>query len=140
MTIETRKLVDSVTVQWEDQPSGDDYTAAYNYLTLLTTPKGATTVVNKLRKAPMDTRMAKDVLRASNLPAVDEDNPHVKKHLKELDKGDKLHPVLLVVSIPELYTALTVADGYYATSTAYAIDNTSEVPCKIVTFDATKDL
>ena len=122
-------------VTWEDEPSGDDYESAYNYLTMLTTPKIATQLVTALRKAPIQQRMAKDILRASNLPAVDDNNPHVKKHLKELDQGIPLHPALLVASTSALTTPLTVADGYYATSTAYWIDVKSRVPVKLVTHE-----
>jgi hypothetical protein len=122
-------------ITWLDQPEPDDYTSAYNYLTLMTTPKIASQLVAALRKAPMDQRMAKDILRASSLPAVDDDNPHVKKHLKELDQGESLHPILLVASTSQLTAPLTIADGYYATSTAYWIDVKTSCPVKLVTHD-----
>ena len=52
-------------------------------------------VVDELRVAPLGHWQAKDLLRASRLPLLAEDNPHVTGDLKKVDKGQKLSPVLL---------------------------------------------
>jgi hypothetical protein len=70
---------------------------------------------------------AKDLLRASQLPLLDADDPEVAKDLKKVKAGSKLSPVLLVVGEP-----LWVADGYHRVCASYHIDEKAEVPCRVV--------
>src|SRR5205809_5975930 len=88
-----------------------DYTAAFDYLTLLIPEKAATKVVASLRKAPISHRKAKDILRASDLHLLSPDSEHVAKDIKKVEMGTLLSPVLLVRSVGAT-RPLIVADGY----------------------------
>jgi hypothetical protein len=52
---------------WLDEPEEHDYPAAQDYLELLYPEHVCTGIVDRLRKAPMISKKAKDILRASEL-------------------------------------------------------------------------
>ncbi len=69
---------------WKDQPDDHDYPAAADYLSLLVSPAAAKQLAARLRRAPIIHRKAKDLLRASRLPVLTDDNPHVANDLKKV--------------------------------------------------------
>ena len=81
---------------WKKDPDGHDYPAAEDYLSLLMPPAGAKRVVRRLRTAPLVTRKAKDLLRASRLRVLPPENFHVARDLQKVKAGKQLPPVLLV--------------------------------------------
>jgi hypothetical protein len=85
-----------------------------------------------LRAAPVTHRKAKDLLRASALPALPTDNPHVAKDLKKVEAGERLSPVLLVRGRLSTTTPLTIADGYHRICASYHLDEDADIPCRIV--------
>ena len=94
-------MASRATIRWRDEPEGDDYPAALAYLSLTFKPKVANAFVQKLRDAKVTKFEAKDVFRASDLPALGVDNSHVKKDRKSIHDGKSLAPLLLV-RMPEL--------------------------------------
>lgn len=54
----------------------------------------------------------KDLLRASNLPLLPQDESHVAEDLKRIHQGKPLPPVLLVRGDMSRSLPLIVADGY----------------------------
>ena len=116
---------------WKTEPDEHDYPAAYDYLTLLITEKQATTVVSRLRKAPISHRKAKDILRASSLEALSSDNAHVAKDLKRIETGELLSPVLLLRAGLERVRPLIVADGYHRICASHHLDENLDIPCRI---------
>jgi hypothetical protein len=70
---------------------------------------------------------AKDILRASGLALLPEDNKHVASDLNKVESGKKLSPVLLVRGEP-----LQIADGYHRVCASYHIDENADIPCRIV--------
>ncbi|HXA30010.1 MAG TPA: hypothetical protein VN193_14810 [Candidatus Angelobacter sp.] len=122
----------NVAEHWTDQPDEQDYPAAESYLSLLTPPATAGALAKRLRKAELEHRKAKDLLRASRLPILDPDNVHVAKDLEKVKKGTPLSPVLLVRGNLATDTALTVADGYHRICASHHLNEDADIPCRIV--------
>ena len=112
---------------WKKEPEDHDFPAALEYLSLLTSPVRAAQFVEALKRSETFTRKAKDLLRASGLPALPADNKYVAKDLKKIDDGEKLSPVLVVRGQP-----LIIADGYHRICASYHLDENTEIPCRIV--------
>jgi hypothetical protein len=116
---------------WKDEPDDHDYPAAANYLSLLLSQAAANEVADRLRAAPLVRRKAKDLLRASGLPVLDQHNVHVAGDLAKVQRGQRLSPVLLVRGRLEASVPLTVADGYHRICASYHIDEDASIPCRI---------
>jgi hypothetical protein len=112
---------------WLHEPEDHDFAAAADYLELQFPGDAAAAIVTKLRKAETVTKKAKDVLRASGLPLLDQDNIHVHEDLRKVKDGKKLSPILLVVGKP-----LIIADGYHRVCAVYALSEDHEIPCLLV--------
>jgi len=119
------------TELWKDKPEAHDYPAAHDYLTLLGDGKQADALVAGLKKAKLVRRKAKDILRASGLPVLPENNPHVARDLKKLRKGEKLSPVLLLRGDLRRGLPLVVADGYHRICASWHIDENAPIPCRM---------
>jgi hypothetical protein len=116
------------SAHWKDEPEEQDYPAARSYLSLLMDPADATTVVKALEQADqLERYKAKDILRASELALLPEENTHVASDLAKVKAGRKLSPVLLVRGQP-----LLVADGYHRVCASYHLDENADIPCRIV--------
>jgi hypothetical protein len=119
------------TEHWKNEPEDQDYPAAQSYLSLLMDPVDAVQLVNALKETgTLDHYKAKDVLRASGLALLPENNKHVASDLDKVKSGRKLSPVLLIRGRP-----LLVADGYHRVCASYHLDEDADIPCRIV--DAT---
>jgi hypothetical protein len=116
------------TEHWKNEPEDRDYPAALSYLSLLMDPAAAAQLASALEKTgKLDHYKAKDVLRASELPLLAEDDKHVASDLGKVKSGRKLSPVLLVRGQP-----LLVADGYHRVCASYHLDENADIPCRIV--------
>jgi hypothetical protein len=125
-------MAPKVTENWADKPDDHDYPAAEDYLSLMMPVAAARRMVSRLRTAALVRRKAKDLLRASRLPALPPENVHVARDLEKVRAGKKLSPVLLVRG--RLGTAdvpLTVADGYHRICASYHLDEDADIPCRI---------
>lgn len=111
-------------ILWKDEPDEKDYAAAENYLALLMFPD---VLVRFLRKAEMRTFKARDIIRASGLPVLGISNGQISKNLRKIDDREPLSPILLVRNNP-----LIIADGYHRVCAIVELDETEEIPCKIV--------
>lgn len=120
------------TELWMDAPEVHDYEAAKDFLSLLAEPRQAAALADRLRRAPLLRRKAKDILRASNLPVLPRDNPYVVRDLKKVRKGKPLSPVLLVRGDIRSRAPLVIADGYHRISASWYVDENAEIPCRIV--------
>ena len=113
------------TVQWLPKPENHDYQAAEDYLSLIMSPEKAAEARQKLSAAAGDLthRKAKDILRASQLPLLGEENKHVASGVALspilLLRGDEAHP-------------LVVADGYPRVCASYWLDENTDIPCVLV--------
>jgi hypothetical protein len=120
------------TLTWLPRPEKHDFQAAEDYLSLLMRPKQAAIYRRRLAAARDDIthRKAKDILRASRLDLLGEDNKHVAADLRKAASGAALSPILLVrgaVTHP-----LIIADGYHRVCASYWIDENTDIPCILV--------
>jgi hypothetical protein len=120
------------TVKWLPRPEKHDFQAAEHYLSLLMPPKQAAACRRKLTAARDDSthRKAKDLLRASQLALLGEDNKHVASDLRKAASGAALSPILLLRG--DTTHPLIVADGYHRVCASYWIDENTDIPCILV--------
>lgn len=119
-------------VSWKKQPVASDFAAALSYLSLICPTARANTLVRALRNARMVNHVAKDLLRASTLPLLPLDEPHVAADLKRIRKGKALSPVLLVRGDMSQGVALIVADGYHRICAICYYDEDAPISCRLV--------
>ena len=117
---------------WQIEPDEHDFPAARTYLSLVTSPTIAASIVKLLQRASTSSYEAKDLLRASRLPLLDENNKHVASDLEKVRNGTKLSPILLVRGRFEKNRDLVIADGYHRVCASYWLDENSVIPCRIV--------
>jgi hypothetical protein len=72
---------------WQDEPEEHDYPAAAAYLSLIRPLAEVKRVVVALKKAPLERRRAKDLLRASGLALLPTENAHVAADLAKVTRG-----------------------------------------------------
>jgi len=118
--------------QWKTEPDEHDYPAAADYLSLVMTDAQVTATVAALRAAPIVHRKAKDLLRASGLALLPENNVHVAKDLAKVKDGTPLSPVLVVRGDAGNGLPLVVADGYHRICASHALDEDADIPCRLV--------
>jgi hypothetical protein len=119
-------------VIWSKNPTREDFTAAQIYLSLICPPGRARTLVARLRRTKAVNHAAKDLLRASGLPLLPEDEKHVAADLKRIHKGKALSPVLLVRGAMKPAAPLTVADGYHRICASCHFDENAAIARCIV--------
>jgi hypothetical protein len=117
---------------WTPKPDRGDYDAAQVYLSLIFRAARANALVKALHKAPIKQRSAKDLLRASGLPLLPEDEASVSDDLRKIRKGKPLSPVLLVCGDMTKGIALTVADGYHRICAVCHYDEFAPIACQMV--------
>jgi hypothetical protein len=117
---------------WQTEPDGHDFPAARTYLSLVCAPALAGKLVKLLERAPTSRYQAKDLLRASRLQLLDENNKHVASDLQKVHNGIKLSPILLVRGRFDKNRDLVIADGYHRVCASYWLDENSLIPCRIV--------
>ena len=119
---------------WKDQPDKHDYPAAANYLSLIADAAIVSDIVAQLKKAPVSTYQAKDLLRAARLDLLPVTDVHVAADLAKMVQGIKLSPVLLVRGGIEHGAPLTIADGYHRVCASYYVADDTGIPARIVDF------
>ena len=122
----------SQTVTWLPKPQKHDFQAAEDYLSLIMPAKRAAEWRKKLADArdEITHRQAKDILRASQLALLGEDNKHVAADLRKAASGAALSPILLLRG--DDTRPLIVADGYHRVCASYWIDENTDIPCVLV--------
>jgi hypothetical protein len=113
---------------WLSDPEEHDFPNATDYLELLFTIEESKAFTDNLRRATTIVKKAKDILRASSLPLLPQDNIHVKQNLRKVKKGNKLSPILLV----KKDNKLIIADGYHRICATYYLSEDLEIPCRLV--------
>jgi hypothetical protein len=116
---------------WTATPDPKDYDAASDYLSLLLPTETTTMAIQRLRNAPMATRRAEDLLRASGLSVLSAENPTVARKLKDLKHGKLLSPVLCLRGDLHAGALLTIADGYHRICASYLLDEGADIPCRL---------
>ena len=83
-------------IGWKKVPEVEDYNSALTFLSLILPAARCEELLQGLRAESNVDRAAKDLLRASNLPLLPRDDPHLEGDLKTIHKGKSLAPVLRV--------------------------------------------
>ncbi|MGZ4739023.1 MAG: hypothetical protein ACXWBO_15285 [Ilumatobacteraceae bacterium] len=117
---------------WLPEPEAHDFSAALDYLTLVMDEVIAKKAVRALQRTATVSKKAKDILRASGLSVLGQDNVHVRNDLRKVHNGDRLSPVLLVRGDAIAGRPLLIADGYHRVCAAHLLDEDAEVPCRLV--------
>ena len=122
----------SHAVKWLPKPEKHDFQAAEDYLSLIMSPEQAALCRGKLSAAQADLihRKAKDILRASQLALLAQDNKHVASDLRKAASGTPLSPILLLRGNDA--HPLIVADGYHRVCASYWLDENTDIPCVLV--------
>ncbi|MBV9247333.1 MAG: hypothetical protein JO366_21265 [Methylobacteriaceae bacterium] len=117
---------------WKKKPETEDYDSALKFLSLIYPDARSEKLLRALRRARTIQRAAKDLLRASDLPLLPRDEPHVDDDLKKIHKGKPLAPVLLVRGDMTRRVPLIVADGYHRICAICYYDESAPIPCRMV--------
>ena len=117
---------------WKTTPDPHDFPAAASYLSLVLDKPAVASVLEELHRTSVTVFQAKDLLRASRLPALPVENVHVAKDLKKVAARELLSPVLLVRGHVNSDAPLTIADGYHRICASYHLDEDADIPCFIV--------
>ena len=126
------ELAEPMAVRWKTTPDDHDYPAAANYLSLICPHEEALDLADKLKKAPIVTFKAKDILRASRLDLLDLDNPHVRLDLRKVAMGIELSPVLLIRGDIKRAIPAQIADGYHRVCASYNLDENTDIPARVI--------
>jgi hypothetical protein len=121
---------EKVEIKWLAECEEQDYPAAASFLGLIYDDVTVKAKVGGLQRSPLSKFKAKDILRASGLKPLADDNEHVRKDLKKIKDGKEMSPMLLVRD-PQNGKVI-VADGYHRVSAVYAFGEDEWIPCKIV--------
>ena len=122
-----RESAARVQIAWKADVADHDYAAAEAYLSLKLGEERVAKLVRRLRRAPLTTRRANDILRAAGLTAAPLDDPGVLKDLAKAIEGRKLSPVLVVSGKKRA----DIADGFHRVSLVYRLDPYTEIPLKL---------
>ena len=123
-------------LKWSEKEEGDDFEAAFKFLSLLCSDRKARAVVKSLRESKPLEHAAKDLLRAAELPLLPRDDPHVDEDLKRIQKAKPLAPVLLIRGDAASGLPLIVADGYHRICAVVYFDESAPVRCRIADLSA----
>ena len=110
----------------------EDFEGASRYLILLFSPAKTKSLIEKFRRAATISFAAKDLLRASRLPLLEKDDPHVDSDLKRIRKGKPLAPVLLIRGYAKNAVPVTIADGYHRVCAICYYDESEPIPCRLI--------
>ena len=122
----------TVKTVWKPEPQEHDYPAAAAYLSLVAPMHHVEFLVDQLRAAPSQHGKAKDLLRASGLPLLGKDNPHVARDLEKIHQGVGLSPLLAIRGDLALAVPLIIADGYHRLCASYLFDENVVVVFRVV--------
>ena len=109
-------------VKWKKDVAAHDYAAAFSYLSIRFGKSQAEKMAADLRKLPIITRRANDIIRATGRIPLPLSDPGVLRDLKKVLSGQ---------SCPILVAQADIADGHHRLSLVYALDPYADVPLKL---------
>ena len=121
-----------MTVEWTDTPAKHDYPAAASYLSLIAGDSEVSSLVAKLKAAPVTTHKAKDILRASGLALLPLDDAHVAIDLQKVIGHVPLSPVLIIRGQIKAGIHAQIADGYHRVCASYHVGENTDIPARII--------
>jgi hypothetical protein len=120
------------TLKWAKRPSATEFDGALRYLSLQFSNATAKKLVTKARQGTPTEHVAKDILRASELPLLPDEERHVADNLKKIRKGKGMAPIILIQGDLIQGRPLVVADGYHRLCAACHADEDAPVAAVIV--------
>jgi len=117
-------------IKWMDECESKNYDGAQSFLSLIMEEKDAASVVENFKQAKITKFKAKDILRASGLKRLNEDNEHVSDDIKKIKNQKELSPILLMRD--KEHGKVVVADGYHRLSAVHVYNEDEWIYCKIV--------
>jgi hypothetical protein len=128
-----RRGASMARVAWKNSPDAHDYPAAADYLSLLGADADVRAdLIARWQDAAIAHYKAKDLLRASQLALLSQDNLHVAADLRKIRKGRALSPLLLVRGDLLHGFPLQIADGYHRVCASYYVDENTDIPCRLI--------
>lgn len=125
---------EKLEVRWLDEAEDHNYPAAMSYLSLNAKPKAVRAALEKLRAAGVERFEAKDILRASGMELLPQDDENVVKQFERIRAGEPLSPCLIVRgNLGRGYRA-QIADGYHRICASFYIDPSVQIPVHIADF------
>ncbi|HEY6787262.1 MAG TPA: hypothetical protein VI365_08110, partial [Trebonia sp.] len=82
-------------VKWKKDVAAHDYAAASSYLSIRFGESQAEKIAAQLRRLPVITRRANDIIRATGRIPLPLSDPGVLRDLKKVLSGQKLSPILV---------------------------------------------
>lgn len=122
-------------IVWKKKAEAEDFAGAEHFLSLVFSKARVGKLLVAFHKAKGAEYAAKDLLRASNLPLLPRDEPHVDQDLKRIHKGKPLAPLLLIRGDMSKGVPLIVADGYHRICAICYYDESAPIPCLMVSAD-----
>ena len=119
--------------EWSARPGENEFDGALRYLLLQFPLTQARRLVMKARQTKRTEHVAKDILRACQLPLLPKDELHVADNLKKIRKGKPLAPVILVRGNLTLGRSLVIGDGYHRLCAACHVNEDTPVAAVLVT-------
>lgn len=119
-------------ITWLKTPADHDYAAAINYLSLVVDPLTAARIVDQFAGVGESYFKAKDIMRASRLALLPDDDPSVSRELAKIAAKEALSPILLIRGNFQDSRDTVIADGYHRACASYHLDEDQTVPVRIV--------
>lgn len=119
-------------ITWLKTPADHDYAAAINYLSLVVDPLTAARIVDQFAGVGESYFKAKDIMRASRLALLPDDDPSVSRELAKIAANEALSPILLIRGNFQDSRNTVIADGYHRACASYHLDEDQTVPVRIV--------
>jgi hypothetical protein len=116
---------------WKKKPEAADYQGALHFLLLMYPQQTARRLLRAFAAAKTVEHVAKDLLRASNLPLLSRKDAHVEEDLSRIRRGKDLAPVLLIRGNMSKNVPLVIADGYHRICAICYYDEDAPIACRL---------
>lgn len=117
------------------KPVAQDYTGAQAFLNLCCPPDVSAALLAKLKSSKVTQARANDILRASKLKPITDNDPGVAKEIDNIKSQVVLPPVLLVQGDVFRGIPLVIADGFHRVCAAFLRDPDAVVSCVLAVVD-----
>jgi len=117
---------------WTHESDPQNFVDAQLFLSLQMDPDEAQDLADELKdQTQIEHFKPCDILRACKVDRLPEDDYEVADHIKRMEAGEKMPPILLVRGDGNKHHAL-LADGYHRTCAALWTDPMCLLPCTVV--------
>jgi len=122
-------------INWNQSLPASDLVPAAGFLSLTFAPEPISKIMNQFQNSEIVWHKATDILRASELTILSEDDFHVAAAIGKMTRGEAIAPVLLVRASETNARPLTIVYGYHRVCAAYFVDKNVAIPCILASLD-----